>query len=109
MVKSDKLDETEKRLTTPPHSESGFLTLLATFGYPGLQVMVDNEYRFVKPLPNHLILNLGQTLERITNNQLKAIRHQVMDIGVERYSNVFFLDPCSSTMIPSNILSTVEA
>ena len=107
-VRSDALDENEIRLTTPPHCDSGFITLLATFGYPGLQVKIGDEYRFVKPLPNHLVVNLGSTFERITNFQLKATSHQVMDIGVERYSCPFFLDPCSSSVIPSNILNTAE-
>ena len=34
--KSDKLDAKNKKLTTPEHADSGFLTLLTTFGYPGL-------------------------------------------------------------------------
>ena len=79
---------------------------MATFGFPGLQVKIDNEYQFIKPLPNHIVVNLGLTFERITNFTLKATSHQVMDIGVERYSCPFFLDPCSSAVIPSNILNT---
>ena len=34
--KSDKLDSKGKRLTTPEHADSGFITLLSTFGYLGL-------------------------------------------------------------------------
>ena len=74
-VKSDKLDNAAFRLTTPPHCDSGFITILATFGYPGLQVLYNGEYRYVKPLPNHLVINLGSTFERITNFTLKATSH----------------------------------
>ena len=35
-VLSDQLDEDQLRLTTPPHCDNGFITLLSTFGYPGL-------------------------------------------------------------------------
>mmetsp|Transcript_5750 Transcript_5750/g.7762 ORF Transcript_5750/g.7762 Transcript_5750/m.7762 type:complete len:100 (+) Transcript_5750:775-1074(+) len=49
------------------------------------------------------------TFERITNFTLKATMHQVVDIGVERFSCPFFLDPCSSAIIPSNILNSAEA
>ena len=35
-VRSDLLGENEYRLITPEHTDSGFLTLLSTFGYPGL-------------------------------------------------------------------------
>ena len=69
------LSEVTRRLTTPPHCDSGFITILSTFGFPGLQVLVDGEYRFVKPLPNHLVVNLGKTFERITNFTLKATLH----------------------------------
>ena len=107
-VRNDLLDENQLKLTTPSHKDSGFLTLLCTFGYPGLRVLYNGEYQYVKPLPNHLVINLGKTFERITNFTLKATCHQVADIGVERYSCPFFLDPCSSTIIPSNILKPAE-
>ena len=107
-VRYDQLSEAEIKLTTPPHVDSGFITLLSTFSFPGLQVLVDGEYRSVKPLKNHIVVNLGATFERITNFTLKATWHQVMDIGVERFSCPFFLDPCSSAIIPSNILNENE-
>ena len=107
-VKSDQLKAEEYRLTTPPHCDSGFMTILATFGYPGLQVLYNGKYRYVKPLPNHLVINLGKTFERITNFKLKATSHQVADIGVERYSCPFFMDPKSSAIIPSNILQPAD-
>ena len=37
-VKSNKLDERSLKLTTPEHADSGFITLLSTFSFPGLQV-----------------------------------------------------------------------
>ena len=107
-VSNEKLDTKTYRLTTPPHCDSGFITLLSTFGFPGLQVLIDGEYRFVKPLHNHIVVNLGSVFERITNFTLKATSHQVVDIGVERFSCPFFLDPRSSAIIPSNILNTAE-
>ena len=53
-------------------------------------------------------MNLGDTLSRVTNFRLKATKHRVLDIGVERYSNPFFLDPKYGAVIPSNILQTEE-
>lgn len=35
-VNFEKLTSEEMRFTTPIHTDSGFLTLLSTFGYPGL-------------------------------------------------------------------------
>jgi isopenicillin N synthase-like dioxygenase len=36
VVKQDKLSSESLKLTTPAHADTGFLTLLTTFGYPGL-------------------------------------------------------------------------
>ena len=36
VVEQGKLSSEELRFTTPIHTDSGFLTLLTTFGYPGL-------------------------------------------------------------------------
>lgn len=55
-----------------------------------------------------MVVNLGETFERITNFTLKATSHQVADIGVERYSCPFFACPRSSSIIPSNILDSTE-
>ena len=108
-VKVDKLDETNLRLTTPCHADTGFITLLSTFGYPGLQVMMpDGKYRSVKPLKNHLVVNLGNLLSQITDYKLKATMHRVVDIGCERWSSPFFMEPKWDAKIPTNILKEGE-
>ncbi len=61
VVKSDKLNDNLLKLTTPEHADTGFMTLLTTFGYPGLQVLIDGEYKSIKPEPNCLVINLGET------------------------------------------------
>ena len=43
---------------------------------------------------------------RITNYKLKATKYRVLDIRIERYSNLFFLDPKYSAKIPMNILNS---
>ena len=49
IVDSSQLTEGHFKLTTPEHSDSGFITILSTFGYPGLQVELDGEYKSFKP------------------------------------------------------------
>ena len=99
--KSDKLDSKSRKLTTPEHADSGFITLLSTFGFPGLQVkMPDGAYRSIKPLKNHLVVNLGEYFSQITGFKLKATMHRVVDIGKERWSSPFFLSPCFDAVIP---------
>jgi len=89
------------KLTTPEHTDSGFLTLLSTFNYPGLQVDIGGGvYKSIKPRPNVLVVNIGNMLSRITNNELKATWHRVLDIGVDRYSSPFFFEPKYTAEIP---------
>lgn len=69
--------------------------------YPGLQVDVGNDvYKSVKPMPNAIIVNLGDMISRITNYTLRATYHRVLDIGVERFSSPFFFEPHYTAKIP---------
>jgi isopenicillin N synthase-like dioxygenase len=109
-VDSDKLPPDELRLTTPIHTDSGFLTFLSTFGYPGLQVDVgEGVYKSVRPVPNTMVVNLGDMLSRTTGYRLKATKHRVLDIGVERYSSPFFFEPRYAASIPSTIAHLTSA
>ena len=90
-------------MITPEHSDTGFITILSTFMYPGLQVEMDGKYRSVKPEKNHLVVNLGTIFARITKYRLKATKHRVLDIGRERYSCPFFLEPKFDILIPADI------
>lgn len=67
VVNSSKLSKEHYKLTTPEHCDSGFLTILSTLGYPGLQVEIDGEFKSVKPIYNQLVVNLGDIFNRITN------------------------------------------
>ena len=92
-VQSDLLDEGELKLVTPHHSDSGILTILSIFDYKGLQVEVEGKYYNIDPIPDTLVINLGDTFSRLTNYKLPATKHRVIDIGGERHSVPFFLEP----------------
>ena len=44
---------------TPEHADSGFITILSTFDYEGLQVEIDGQYKSIEPIKNTLVLNIG--------------------------------------------------
>ena len=75
------LNEDQKKLVTPEHTDTGFITLLSTFMYPGLQVLINGEYRDISPAANSIVVNIGDTLEQISNFQIKSTKHRVLDIG----------------------------
>jgi len=91
---------------TPEHSDSGFITILSTFGYNGLQVQIDGEYRDIKPIKDSLIVNIGDILSKISNRRIKATLHRVWDIGVERFSCPFFMEPRADAKIGVGILES---
>ncbi|XP_071119193.1 isopenicillin N synthase-like [Haliotis cracherodii] len=107
------------------HSDSGFVTLLATFHYRGLQIRNQHgEWVDVEPRPNSLVMNIGDILSKTSNGRFKATRHRVVETSIDRYSVPFFFEPRYSAeigrMIPfvqnmeneqivrSSDLSTVE-
>ena len=93
-------------MVTPEHPDSGFITLLTTFMYHGLEVLIDGDYRPIKPIKNAVIVNVGQMLERISNYKIKATYHRVRDIGRERYSCPFFFDPKYSARLSPILLES---
>ena len=66
--------------------------------------MPDGNYRSVKPEKNNLVVNLGSFFSTVTNFKLKATMHRVVDIGKERYSSPFFMDPKFDAIIPATLM-----
>eukprot|EP00850_Spirogloea_muscicola_P004254 SM000018S03619 [mRNA] locus=s18:296361:299706:+ [translate_table: standard] len=91
------------------HTDYGMLTLLLTDDVSGLQICkekaeVPQLWEDVKPLPGALIVNLGDMLERWTNNRFRSTLHRVVNPGKERYSIPFFFEPnfdCLVECLPS--------
>lgn len=77
-----------------PHKDTGFMTLLAQDGVPGLQARShDGEWIDVPPREGALAVNFGQVLERWTGARIKATEHRVLGLDRERYSIPFFYEP----------------
>lgn len=65
-------------LGMPPHSDHGFLTLLAQNGIGGLQVNHDDKWVNVNPLPKCLIVNTGDQLEVVSNGRYRSVLHRAI-------------------------------
>ena len=89
-------------------------TLLTTFDYPGLEVETADpttgiiEYRKVARAPGTLVANIGDMLSRFSGGKLKATMHRVKDIGIDRYSVPFFLEPKFHAEISRGLQTTDE-
>jgi isopenicillin N synthase-like dioxygenase len=87
-------------LVGAPHTDSGFITLLAQDGVAGLQARSpDGRWIDVPPLEGTLVVNFGQVLEQWSAGRIRATEHRVLGSGVERYSIAFFYEARADTSI----------
>lgn len=73
------------------HSDWGFLTFLVTDDTPGLQIEYKGAWVDVAPVPDSIIVNVGDMLQFWSNDLFKSTRHRVVKPGKERYSCAFFV------------------
>jgi isopenicillin N synthase-like dioxygenase len=82
-----------RHLVGAPHTDSGFVTLLAQDTVAGLQARArDGRWIEVPPLEGTLAVNFGQVLEHWSAGRIRATEHRVLGTGVERYSIPFFYE-----------------
>ncbi|XP_060081089.1 uncharacterized protein LOC132560443 [Ylistrum balloti] len=97
--------EDGRLVTTPEHTDSGFLTLLSTFSFPGLEYISQNgAWVPVKPRPRSLVVNIGDLFSCMVGGRFRATRHRVMDIAIDRYSVPFFLEPNYDTEVDFDLI-----
>ena len=83
------------------HGDINLITLLMGASADGLQVLRrDGKWIPITALPNQLVVNVGDMLERLTNKRLKSTIHRVVNpprelMNVPRYSIPFFMHPRS--------------
>ena len=76
------------------HTDYGNLTILAQDDVGGLQVMNrDGDWIEAPPIPGTFVINIGDLIQRLTNDVYLANLHRVINTtGRQRYSIPFFLD-----------------
>jgi isopenicillin N synthase-like dioxygenase len=83
------------------HEDINLITLLIGASADGLEVLnKKNEWVPVTALPDRIVVNVGDMLQRHTNGKLKSTTHRVVNPpqekwGTSRYSIPFFLHPRS--------------
>lgn len=88
-----EFDGMRRYLVGAPHTDSGFVTLLAQDGVPGLQARLrSGEWVDVPPLEGTLAVNFGQVLEQWSAGRIRATEHRVLGSGRERFSIPFFYE-----------------
>jgi isopenicillin N synthase-like dioxygenase len=83
------------------HGDINLITLLMGASADGLQVLRrDGKWIPITALPDQLVVNVGDMLERLTNKKLKSTIHRVVNppralMNTPRYSIPFFMHPRS--------------
>ncbi|XP_059445783.1 1-aminocyclopropane-1-carboxylate oxidase homolog 1-like [Corylus avellana] len=70
--------EPQLTLGTTKHSDPDFLTILLQDHIAGLQVLHQNHYIDVPPVPGALVVNIGDLLQLISNDRFKSVEHRVL-------------------------------
>lgn len=89
------------------HEDINLITLLVGSGEPGLEVLtLKGEWIPVTTIAETIVVNVGDMLQRLTNNVLRSTTHRVVNppapfSEVPRYSIPFFLHPNSEFLIKS--------
>ena len=87
------------------HEDINLITLLMGASAGGLEILSkDDKWVGVTSLKDHLVVNVGDMLQRLTNNKFKSTTHRVVnpprsEWSKPRYSIPFFLHPKSATRL----------
>ncbi|MED6211853.1 hypothetical protein PIB30_077582 [Stylosanthes scabra] len=68
----------EQAMGLPPHSDHGVLTLLLQNELEGLQLLRNDMWIPIHPLPNSFIVNTGDQMEILTNGKYKSNIHRAV-------------------------------
>lgn len=84
-----------------PHTDYGFITLLAQDSVGGLEVKNKaGDWIAAPPIPDTFVMNVGDILARWSNDLFVSTPHRVINrSGRERYSQPFFFDPSMDELI----------
>ena len=96
------------------HGDINLITLLMGASADGLQVLRrDGAWIPITALPEQIVVNVGDMMDRLTNHKLKSTIHRVVNpprekMGTSRFSIPFFMHP-RSEMDLSCLPSCVDA
>lgn len=99
--------EPKSAIRAEQHEDINLITLLVGASADGLQILTkQGDWVGVTSLPEQIVVNVGDMLQRLTNNKLRSTTHRVVNPprelwGTSRFSIPFFLHPKSDMSLAS--------
>ncbi len=99
--------EPKSAIRAEQHEDINLITLLVGASADGLQILTkQNDWVGVTSLPEQIVVNVGDMLQRLTNNKLRSTTHRVVNPPrdlwhTSRFSMPFFLHPRSQMSLAS--------
>lgn len=75
------------------HTDYGTITLLFQAGQGGLEILSHGDWLPIPPKPELILVNLGDAIQRWTNDRYCSTPHRVVSAPASRYSMALFCDP----------------
>ena len=97
--------EPKNAVRAAEHEDINLITLLIGASAEGLEVLnKNNKWIKIDTQSNEIVVNVGDMLQRLTNNKLKSTTHKVVNPpkhqwSKSRYSIPFFLHPHSNVSL----------
>ncbi len=86
--------EPKSAIRAEQHEDINLITLLVGASADGLEILTkQNTWVPVTSLPEQIVVNVGDMLQRLTNNKLKSTTHRVVNPPVEKWSSPRFSIP----------------
>lgn len=92
-------DEPKSAIRAEQHEDINLITLLVGASADGLEILnKQDQWVAVTSLPEQIVVNVGDMLQRLTNNKLRSTTHRVVNPDrslwhTSRFSIPFFLHP----------------
>ncbi|XWS28675.1 hypothetical protein CRYUN_Cryun25bG0091500 [Craigia yunnanensis] len=85
------------------HTDSSVLSIVNQDQVGGLEIFRDNNWLLVNPIPNTLVVHIGDMMQAISDDEYISVKHRVrVNKEEERFSICYFVFPAEDSVIHSS-------
>ncbi|XWS52974.1 hypothetical protein CRYUN_Cryun11dG0118100 [Craigia yunnanensis] len=85
------------------HTDSSVLSIVNQDQVGGLEIFKDNKWLLVNPIPNTLVVHIGDMMQAISDDEYISVKHRVrVNKEEERFSICYFVFPAEGSVVHSS-------